>query len=57
MRVDLTPDGNETDMVLGYAVPLGDGISFNSSATLSQDAENVKGLWATGAIAHVNVKF
>ena len=57
VRVALSPDGNETDLVLGYSIPLPRGMSLNASATLSQDAENISGLWAAGAVAHFKMGF
>jgi hypothetical protein len=57
IKASLVPDGSETNLVMGYTFPMGRGMSLNGSATLSQDAENIKGLWSTGAVAHFKVEF
>lgn len=42
-RVSLAPDGNQTDISLGYGLPLGDNIDLSTATAFSQDYGNVRG--------------
>ena len=56
-RVGLTPNGNESDLILGYTTPVTENVTFTTSASLTEDAQNIRGNTAGGVTMGLKVGF
>ncbi len=56
-RVGLAPGGNETDMLVGYDMPLRQNVDLAASLNVSNDTQNVRGDTEAGAHVGLTVKF
>jgi len=56
-RASLTPDGNETDVTLGYTRPLYESISSRFDLSFRNDADNVSGAHDAAAMMHLGLSF
>jgi hypothetical protein len=57
MRANLKPNGNETDMGVGYAATFKRGLNLTTGLVYRSDAYNVKGLGDVGARLAISMRF
>ncbi len=55
--VGLRPDGDESDLFLGYATPLGRDVDFSAALGYRSDVQNTRGLTDVAARLAVGVRF